>query len=350
MLYGLVRPAPAGYSQTVCLRRMESRMSSFLRPAARALVGVTAVAVCMALAAPSAVATHVQCGDTLTEDTTLDSDLIDCPGKGIMLGADEIVLDLNGHTIDGVSTSSLHGARGVIGHGPYPSRLDGVTIENGSIRQFSAGVELDYAADGLIHGLVISDTGSGIYVNQSHGMRIARNSIRGFGMHVSGSLGTVIERNSVAGGGIGITGGAHALVVRNSISESPNYGLQVVDASDHAVIRNLVTRNRVGISAVDSAYYTRVERNSVHANLEDGILVDCCESAVIGNLANANGDDGIEVTFGGSEEFGPDEVTRNTANHNGGLGIKSLPGVIDGGGNRAFGNGNPLQCLNVSCR
>jgi hypothetical protein len=43
-------------------------------------------------------------------------------------------------------------------------------------------------------------------------------------------------------------------------------------------------------------------------------------------------------------------VERNTANHNAGLGIDAVPNVIDGGGNRAFGNGNPLQCLNVVCK
>jgi uncharacterized membrane protein len=33
-----------------------------------------------------------------------------------------------------------------------------------------------------------------------------------------------------------------------------------------------------------------------------------------------------------------------------GFGIEAVPGVTDGGGNKASGNGNPLQCLNVFCR
>jgi hypothetical protein len=32
------------------------------------------------------------------------------------------------------------------------------------------------------------------------------------------------------------------------------------------------------------------------------------------------------------------------------LGVHLDLGVIDGGGSRAFGNGNPLQCLNVDCK
>ena len=42
------------------------------------------------------------CGDVITQDTTLDSDLIDCPGDGVVIGASGITLDLAGHTIDGL--------------------------------------------------------------------------------------------------------------------------------------------------------------------------------------------------------------------------------------------------------
>jgi hypothetical protein len=42
-------------------------------------------------------------------------------------------------------------------------------------------------------------------------------------------------------------------------------------------------------------------------------------------------------------------VAGNTANNNGNLGILAVPGTIDGGGNNASGNGNPAQCVGVSC-
>ena len=59
------------------------------------------VAAVLALTGGEASADHVSCGDTITVDTTLDSDLVDCPNNGIVIGADDITLDLNGHTIDG---------------------------------------------------------------------------------------------------------------------------------------------------------------------------------------------------------------------------------------------------------
>jgi hypothetical protein len=42
-------------------------------------------------------------------------------------------------------------------------------------------------------------------------------------------------------------------------------------------------------------------------------------------------------------------LTRNRAFRNHDLGIEAVPGVTDGGGNKAAGNGNPLQCTNVFC-
>ena len=51
--------------------------------------------------APPASASHVNCGDVITQDTTLDSDLLNCPGDGLVIGADGVTVDLAGHTIDG---------------------------------------------------------------------------------------------------------------------------------------------------------------------------------------------------------------------------------------------------------
>ena len=43
-------------------------------------------------------------------------------------------------------------------------------------------------------------------------------------------------------------------------------------------------------------------------------------------------------------------LTQNTANANRDVGIEAVPRVTDGGGNKASGNGNQLQCTNVICK
>jgi len=70
----------------------------------RLLVLALVVAGVTVLGSGPALASHVSCGDRITTDTMLDSDLVNCPDNGIVIGADNITLDLNGHTIDGDGT------------------------------------------------------------------------------------------------------------------------------------------------------------------------------------------------------------------------------------------------------
>jgi hypothetical protein len=74
-----------------------------LRLLAAALLGL------VALGAAPAAASHVACGDTLTVDTRLDSDLA-CPGDGLVIAADGVTLDLGGHTITGSGIAFTTGA------------------------------------------------------------------------------------------------------------------------------------------------------------------------------------------------------------------------------------------------
>ena len=46
----------------------------------------------------------LHCGDVITANTKLTSDLVNCPDNGLVIGADNITLDLNGHVIDGDGT------------------------------------------------------------------------------------------------------------------------------------------------------------------------------------------------------------------------------------------------------
>ena len=76
----------------VSLNRAVSRISL--------VIFALAVAGLVAFGDSQASASHVSCGDTITADTTLDSDLLNCPNNGILIGADGVTLDLNGHKID----------------------------------------------------------------------------------------------------------------------------------------------------------------------------------------------------------------------------------------------------------
>jgi hypothetical protein len=106
-------------------------------------VSVTFVVVALVASSGAAVtAKQPKCGDTITTDTTLHKDLVNCPNNGIIIGADNVTLDLNGHTIDGDGTAAA-------GCDPEAEFCDvavlnrghdGVTVTHGSVREFVVGV------------------------------------------------------------------------------------------------------------------------------------------------------------------------------------------------------------------
>jgi hypothetical protein len=98
---------------------------------------LTATVVVLALGADHALARTVSCGEIITKSTRVDNDLINCPGDGLVIGADDITLDLNGHTIDGDGSSEFGLDAGVQNGDPDSGTAGhgGVRIRNGVIRR-----------------------------------------------------------------------------------------------------------------------------------------------------------------------------------------------------------------------
>ena len=91
-------------------------------------------------------------------------------------------------------------------------------------------------------------------------------------------------------------------------------------------------------------------RNVANRNGTIGIVTSDSHGLILGNVINRNAGHGpfVYETFLDHGRFRT--VTGNTANRNGGYGIATnLVGVIDGGGNRARHNGDPLECQGIVC-
>jgi hypothetical protein len=97
------------------------------------------------------------------------------------------------------------------------------------------------------------------------------------------------------------------------------------------VVNDTVRRNIVRDAGVDG-----IGINLDHAGPVTDTLVE-------GNVLTGSGDDGIDV------ESPSTTLRGNVAVHNGDVGIEAVPGVADGGGNRAYANGSLLQCTNIHC-
>jgi parallel beta-helix repeat protein len=382
---------------------------------AKKIVVAAALTVVVAVVAGASMAQTggLSCGDTITVDTTLDRDLLNCPNNGIVIGADDITLDLNGHVIDGDRTLNR-------GCDPRKELCDlgvgneghaGVTVRNGSVRQFASGVQLGRARENrvldisssqnaffgflvfrsaqiLVRGSSgsrnIAPEGDGMGLFESHDVQIVDNEFRrnpGPGIHVQASTDNLIkgnlishsspgillggerradraDRNQVRGNrfvrnaaGVLLGRGNRNVIARNRLSRDGD-GIAIENARGNLVALNVILDarkngiylglNEPPIGGGDNV----VRRNVVRRSGEDGFKVRSKDhhSLLKGNLARRSGDDGFDV------ESSSTKLVRNRAVGNDDLGIEAVEGVSDGGGNRASGNGDPRQCVNVRCR
>jgi parallel beta-helix repeat protein len=365
----------------------------------------------LAFGAERADANHVSCGDTITADTTLDSDLVNCPNHGIVIGADGITLDLNGHLVDGDGTpaADCDNQKEPCDAGLLNDGRDGVTVRGGSVREFAVGVLfgtttgrarqnrvlgisakrnqfLGLGIFSQVRALVrnssgnrsLDHDGSGLALADSHHVRIVHNSFRhnphnGINTgEASRNLirGNIFSRNADEGilveggprfrirgnrfyrngGGITLGPSSRTVVADNRIVGGSD-GIRVEKGHDNLVAANLVIRTRhVGITLGIHNPFIGGARNLVRGNVVrrsrgDGIVVVRKDrhSVLIRNVVRRSGDDGFDINSPTTT------LTANRARRDGDLGIEAVFGAIDGGGNLASGNGDPRQCMNITC-
>ena len=340
-------------------------------------------------AAPTPAA-PIGCGSEITTNVTLTQDL-NCVGAGLIIDADHITVDLGGHTITGNGTGL-----GISGS-PYPDSSDGVTVKNGTIQNFFAGV---YGAGlpgawfssvrvlnnqygffnpdgngarisimfslvagnvtGLFSGsnttsyaVVLStfaDNGVGVSTNQVSDDVFVWNNFHdnGFAFSLSQSDPFLITANQIHHNTVGValdcpTLGAGATVTNNAFFAN-QVGVQITDlcAGGHHITSNTFTNNTTAGIALSSTLPFGVPNRTVISNnafLANGLAPDA---------AYPGANDGLVVAEG-TEAANTITVAYNLAVRNADYGIEA-PGVTDGGGNAATANGNRAQCLGVVCR
>jgi parallel beta-helix repeat protein len=251
------------------------------------------------------------CGATITVDTKLTADLVDCPGDGIVIGAVGITLDLGGHIVDGDGSPGLTGPNIGIRNDGY----DGVTVRNGAVQEFDFGVRLDGPAANVLRHVVSTGNGrAGIRIQNSARDELSENTVVDNGtfgiIFFGGTHDNFVEKNSVSGnggGGIGDFVSESDRIAGNVVSGNGDDGISLGDSSDVTVEENSVSDNFAGI-LVDGDGNT-LNGNHVFGNL-DGIVVDGDRNTVSTNhVADALGcDDGEGCGFGISVEGGADNV------------------------------------------
>jgi parallel beta-helix repeat protein len=305
----------------------------------------------------------------------------------LFIGASGITLDLNGHQLYGYPQAVLNrGHDGVTitggeAVGEYEAvRLEeanrnriaalnawGVTgasfvlvgsddnrIESNLVKNGQSPISLEGGSDrNLVQNNEITNSYGSVEIFDSSRNRVQNNDI--FVFELPPVKLVRADRNSLMGNRIRrgaepvtLEDSDDNLITRNAIGRSvytTSYrpGLQLVGSSRNRLLQNTVTDNSPGVELVSGTRDVLDQNAAIH-NGGDGFLVHAGAGAVLrSNTATGNADDGFNI------ESIEARLIHNTADDNGDLGIEAVPGVF-AVGNRASGNGNPLQCLNVFCQ
>jgi parallel beta-helix repeat protein len=333
-----------------------------------AVAGVAAVV--LMIGAGPAIATAVVCGQVITQDTHVSNDLTNCPGDGLVIGAPNIKLDLGGHVIDGIHNPAAAGIANRLG-------FANVKIEHGTVQEFGFGVLLVGATGNKVAHLTVAHNSAGhrgIVLQGSSGNKVEHNKVFDTfdGIHLTASDNNRIRHNDVhdnlASAIVLIVGSDTNRVDHNKTHDNPSWGITQDNASNgnryehnkvfnnriagiepfnsiNLVIRkNKIYGNRIGIELFNTDTST-ISGNKIRQNTLDGIhsFQGSTGNLFEKNHADRNGDDGIDIADAANT------ITRNHADRNTDLGIVAAPGNVDGGKNKAKHNGNPAQCVGVSC-
>lgn len=270
--------------------------------------------------AGTAVATHVACGSVITTNTVLDSDVGPCPQGGVVVGADNITLDLNGHRIFGVVGVPADGV------GVMLTGRTGVTVKNGTITDFDAGVALVAGGGNTVTGITardnisalgVGDWGDGIAMNNSIDNVITNNNVihNGpfdgiglFGVSKGNTIsGNLVKDNNIESGpttnqddGIRLEPNtSNNTVTGNTVEGSGLEGIAIFASSTGNTVTNNVVRDNGfhdknqqrrgdGIRAFQTGNTNTIQGNSVFGNAASGIRIDSQLNQILTNTTGGN--------------------------------------------------------------
>jgi nitrous oxidase accessory protein NosD len=295
----------------------------------------------LAMVPAPALAAHVACGDTITQDTTLDSDLLDCPGNGVHLDGDGITLDLGGHVIDGTRRGL-----GILAFG-----TSGTVVRGGRVTEFHDAIALGGAAEPVVRDMELAGSHDGILLTGGRGALVERVLAWGHdgsGVNMPFVRNALVRDNVMVGNAAAVSafGQTASRFEHNVFGWSEFHGMRFAALADTVVTQNRLPGNGAyGIRLEDGSEGNLLTRTHVVGSSGDGISLgeDSGSNRLERNHSSRNGGDGFDIAGAGAA------LVRNHADANGGLGFDAPLGVAFDLLNKARRNGDPRQCVGVGC-
>jgi hypothetical protein len=257
------------------------------------------------------------CGQTVSADTVLSENVGPCVGNGVLVANDAITLDLGGNRIlgfDGPGDGHEAGIR--------IQERSGVTVTNGTVSGFDAGVVVAGGGSNTVAGMTIRDNvgpdapvvelGDGIVLIESAGNFVHDNVVvnngiyDGIGVVGVGAHNNTIERNTIedtvgpsyrAPFGQGIIVNAAAFgeftaqvisgtkINQNIVRNSGSAGIANINSVNGEILRNRIENNghrntfgngigvQLGLGLDSFVANLLIQGNEVHGNSLDGIQI-----------------------------------------------------------------------------
>jgi parallel beta-helix repeat protein len=192
---------------------------------------------------PAAIAS---CGQLITRDVILLKD-IECPGIGMIVGADGITINLNNHKLSLVNNTDTSRIPEVEEIGILVPDQKNITIRGpGIISGFDKAIEFAGSGRGYALDLKLTDNNIGLSLKASDGITIYRS---------------FIEQNTI---GIVSQSSKDALIVSNQLSQNTNEGIVLMDSNYFIIGANsLIGNGNIGIFLDVSSFNNTISSNNV---------------------------------------------------------------------------------------
>ncbi|HJT85861.1 MAG TPA: right-handed parallel beta-helix repeat-containing protein [Nitrososphaeraceae archaeon] len=203
------------------------------------------------------------CGEVVDSNIILTSDLI-CSSDGILIGNNNLVIDLNGNTIIGPGTSSSK-------VGIVTSNHDNIIVKGpGLITNFQTGILVTGTNDMLVDSVDLE-----------------KNEVA---ILTSGSSNISVEENKIEENTIGFTGySSTSLVIKNNlVLNNELVGISLLNVQDSNIILNNVQNSMKGVFLDNQSHNIKISLNNAFFNTQDIENSNGLPPNVNNNIFNGN--------------------------------------------------------------
>lgn len=212
----------------------------------------------------------LSCGDTVVSNIVLTEDL-DCSTgyTALEVSANNVTINLNGFTVSGANTLVGISVNG----------YDNVTIRNGSIRGFWAGINSSRSDKLNVSKMIFYGVGEGVILTAGNDARFRNNDfikVSGQAIKISVSIKSdSANRNQIidnefyrTGVGISICGepADHNVIADNLIWKSAERGIDLIHSDRNRVYRNRIVETPDGAALrLNNSSHNTINENTLHA-------------------------------------------------------------------------------------